>query len=189
MLDKNTLISITNRDNGTVGYYVEDLDIRRNFMPKETKEITFNELQKLFTQPGGDNLVEGFFIIDNREAIEELLGNVEPEYFYTEKEVRQLLTSGTIEQLMDCLDFAPTGVIDLVKSIAVELKLSDINKREVILQKTGFSVTNAIKIDEEDKENNEKEEEKVSRRANPINKEAVQRRAEAPKQYKVVMKE
>ena len=36
-----------------VGYYVPDLGIRRQFMPKETKEITFEELQKLSYLEGG----------------------------------------------------------------------------------------------------------------------------------------
>ena len=50
---------------------------------------------------------------------------------------------------MDCLDFAPEGVIELVKKYAVELKVNDIQKRQAILDKTGFNVTSAIEINEE----------------------------------------
>lgn len=190
MLNKDTLISVTNRDNGTVGYSVQDLNIRRDFMPRETKEVTMEELRRLSYQPGGKNLIKGFFIIDNEGAIKELLGEVEPEYFYTESDIKNLLLKGTIEQLMDCLDFAPSGVIDLVKSLAVDLKLNDLNKRDIILQKTGFNVTNAIRVNEESNENNESQsEEKTGRRANPINKETIERKTKKPKTYKVVTKD
>lgn len=187
MIDKDTLISIKNRDNGTVGYTVQDLDIRRDFTPGEVKEVTMEELLKLSYQPGGKNLINGHFIINNEEAIKQLLGKVEPEYYYTEEDVKKLLTTGTYEQFMDCLDFAPDGVIDLIKSLAVELKLNDINKRDAILKKTGFNVTAAIAVNEETEDENSSQEEKV-RRAAPIveHSTAEERRTAVPK-YKVTV--
>ena len=59
-MDKNTIVKVTNRDNGKVGYYVPDLGIRRQFMPKETKEITFEELQKLSYLEGGNQLLQNY---------------------------------------------------------------------------------------------------------------------------------
>ena len=47
--------------------------------------------------------------------------NVEPEYFYTEKEVKELLTNGSLEQLEDTLNFAPEGVIELIKTMPVKM--------------------------------------------------------------------
>jgi len=43
-MEKDTLVKVVNKYNGTVGYDVPDLNIHRNFYPGETKEITFNEL-------------------------------------------------------------------------------------------------------------------------------------------------
>jgi hypothetical protein len=43
-MEKDTLVKVVNKYNGTVGYDVPDLSIHRNFYPGETKEITFNEL-------------------------------------------------------------------------------------------------------------------------------------------------
>ena len=43
-MDKSTIISVTNRDNGVVGYTVPDLGIRRIYHPRETKDVTFEEL-------------------------------------------------------------------------------------------------------------------------------------------------
>ena len=107
MLDKNTLVKITNRYDGMAGYEVADLGINRLFMAGETKEVTMEEIRKLSYSIGGITLLKDFFVLDNPEAVAEILGTVEPEYFYTEVEIKELLTKGTLDQLKDCLDFAP----------------------------------------------------------------------------------
>ena len=187
MLKDDTKITVTNRDNGSVGYTIPDLgNLHRNYQSKEKKIVTMEELRKLSYLPGGLYILKNCLILDNEEAIKELLGEVEPEYFYSEKEIRQLLQSGSLAQLQDCLDFAPTGVIDLVKQIAVETELNDINKRQAIYEKTGYNVTKAIEI------NHETEEETVietkTRRAAPVSvsekTDSSARRTAAPK-YKV----
>ena len=188
MLDKDTLIKVVNRDNGVVGYAVPDLgNIRRMFQPKEEKEVTMEELRKLSYLPGGKTLLQDCLIIRNEEAISEILGDIEPEYYYTENDVKDLLLNGTLNQLKDCLDFAPLGVIDLVKNLAVTLKIDNYSKREAIKNKLGFDVTNAIennKISQEE----EKVEDKKRRAAVPVlantEAEAPTRRTAAPK-YKV----
>lgn len=185
MLSKDTVIKVINRDNGTVGYTIPDLNnLHRNFQPKEEKEITMEELRKLSYLPGGDIILRDCLIIKNQEALNELLPSVEPEYFYTEEDVKNLLISGTYDQFMDCLDFAPAGVIDLIKDLAVKLEINDIRKRNAILQKTGFNVTKAIEINKEMSDEPE-EVSKKTRRAEPIKKENSARRTEVPK-YKVV---
>ena len=63
-----------------------------------------------------------------------------------QKDVKNLLLTGSLDAFKDCLDFAPEGVIDLVKQMAVELNLNDVAKREAILKATGFNVTNAIEL-------------------------------------------
>ena len=42
---KNREIKLTNRDNGTVGYTIPDLNLHRTFSGGETKTITFEELE------------------------------------------------------------------------------------------------------------------------------------------------
>lgn len=191
MLEKTTLIKVTNRDCGTVGYKVPELNVTRLFQKGETKEIPFNELQQLAYTIGGKVLLEDCLVLDNKEALETLIGGVEPEYFYTEQDIKTLLTTGTLEQLEDCLDFAPTGVKDLVKDLAVKLEISDINKRNAILKSTGFNVTKAIEINHESQEVEVQEEK--TRRAAPINAQTEvasatpARRTAAPK-YNVVKK-
>ena len=167
MLDKDTLIKIKNRDNGKVGYVIPDLgNLHRSFNPGEIKELPFEEIQKLSWTDGGKEILDNYLVIENDEAIAELLGTVEPEYNYTEKEIIEILTTGSLDQLKDTLDFGPKGVIELIKDLSIKLPLNDVAKRQAILEKTGFNVTNAIANNEE----SEKEEiETPTRRANPVN--------------------
>ncbi len=155
MIDNKEIIKVTNRDNGHVGYSIPDLNnLNRTFAPGETKELTMEELRKLSYISGGKILLRDYLVLDNKEAIKELLNNVEPEYFYTEDDVRNLLLNGSLDALKDCLDYAPVGTIDLLKKIAVELPLNDIEKRKAILEITGFNIDNAVRINEETKEDN-----------------------------------
>lgn len=149
MLDKNIIIKVTNRDNGTVGYTIPDLgNLHRTFQSGETKEVSMDELRRLSYIPGGHQILENYLVIENEEAVQELLNQVEPEYYYSKEDIENLLLKGSLDQLEDCLNFAPEGIINLVKKMAVDLKLNDVAKREMLLKKTGFNVTSAININE-----------------------------------------
>lgn len=191
MLENNTMVKVTNRSKSRVTYVIPEIGVRRTFQGNETKEIEWGEIQKLSYADGGLTLIKKFLMIQNPNAVKIVLNDVEPEYYYTQEDVKKLLTTGSLDELLDCLDFAPTGVIDLVKSFAVDLPLNDMEKRQAILEKTGFNVTAAIEIkntkydgDSEASQNEEKPKRRV-----PIDapKESG-RRAAAPK-YKVVQKE
>ena len=190
MISKDTILKVTNRNNGSTGYTVADLGIHRHFSPNESKEITMDELRKLSYVPGGRYIIENCLIIHNEEAVREILTDVEPEYFYTEAEIKQLLQHGSLDQLLDCLDYAPEGVISLVKNMAVDMKLNDVSKRDAIKDKTGFDVSKAIEIKIESEKTDEVVE-TSSRRAAPIatkveNEEGAARRTTAPR-YNVVV--
>ena len=147
MINKDTLIKVINKDNGVVGYTVPDLGVHRNFYPGETKEVTYEELEKLSFIPGGMVILKELLEITDREAIKQLFSKEpEPEYHYTKDDVKQLLLTGTLDQFLDCLDFAPEVVKDMIKDMAVDLPLNDMAKRQAILEKMGFDVTKAIEI-------------------------------------------
>ena len=169
MLDKNTLVKVTNRYDGRVGYTIPDLgNLHRSFIPGETKEVTMEELRKLSYLTGGQEMIADYFVLDNQDAINELLNNgVEPEYYYTESDVKNLLLTGSLDELKDCLDFAPEGVVEIVKKLAVDLKLNDIAKRKAIKDATGFNVDMAIYVNEETSEEKvvEKKERRTSTKA------------------------
>lgn len=148
-IDKNKLIKVTNRYSGTVGYDVQDLAIpHRLYQPNETKEVTFEELEKVAATVGGRIQLKEHLVIKDYEAARELLPEIEPEYYYDEAKVKELLSApNNYDAFLDCLDFAPDGVIDLIKKYAVELPVNDIAKRQAIREKTGFNVDAAIKIE------------------------------------------
>lgn len=183
MLDKNYIVKITNRDSGSAGYTIAEMNnLHRQFAAGETKEITMEELRALTYLPGGMQILQDCFVIHDEKAVQEIYGEVEPEYSYDEEDVKTLLATGTNEQLMDCLEFAPEGVISLVKKIAVETKLNDVAKRKIIQEKTGFNVDRAIDANEYTKEENAKET-KSERRAKPVTKKAEtakERKADLP---------
>jgi hypothetical protein len=56
-----------------------------------------------------------------------------------------------LDSLLDALDFAPAGVVELIKTIAVNLPLTDTQKAHAIKAKTGFDVATAIRHIEEEK--------------------------------------
>ena len=66
MLDKNTLIKITNRYDGRAGYSIPELGgLQRSFAAGETKEVTMDELRKLSYLPGGQALLDKYLVLDN----------------------------------------------------------------------------------------------------------------------------
>ena len=140
----NETVKVLNRFLGQTTYVIPELHIRRTFQTGAEQEVPFKELQYLKYQAGGEEMLRNILMIEDEEALEKLVGDVEPEYHYTESDVENLLLNGSLEQLEDALDFAPLGVIELIKEKAVSLKLSDINKRDAIAKKTEFNVTNAI---------------------------------------------
>lgn len=186
-MEKTTLIKVRNRAEGTTGYVIPDLgNLNRQFMANETKEIPFEELEKLSFIPGGRYILNNCLIVEDKEALKEIIGEVEPEYFYTEEDIKSLLLHGSMDAFLDFLDFAPQGGIDIAKDMAVKLEINDINKRQAIKNKTGFDVTKAIEINHETGVNEDGEEIKVRRTA-PIG-ESEGRRVSPPK-YKVTIKQ
>lgn len=146
MLENTDRIRIENRANAIVSYHVPESKVVRRFVANEIKEVPMGELRQAIQIPGTKRLIESNLIIHSKEAVEELLPDAEPEYFYNAKDVDFLLERGSLDQLKDALDFAPEGVVGLIKEQAVKTELNDMKKREAILEQTGFDVTKAIDI-------------------------------------------
>ena len=151
-MDKTYIVK--NRSSNRVIYRVPEMGIRREFMPGESKKISHEELEKLSYRPGGENLIANYLQIDDAAVAEEFNAGrpIELEYNFSEADVRNLLASGSLDSLLDALDFAPDGVIELIKTISVSLPLSDTQKMQAIKAKTGFDVSAAIRHIEEEKQ-------------------------------------
>jgi len=109
----------------------------------------------------------------------------ELEYNYTEEDVINLIKNGSMDEWLDCLDFAPTGVIDLIKRFSVDLPLGDYNKRQALKEKLNFDVDKAIDNNKEEIAEHQKAAEKPKRRVTADAGQEKTRRATASK-YKVV---
>lgn len=145
-MEKDKIIKVSNRTFGSVGYSIPELHVKRYYIPDETKEITFEELKALYYTEGGKYLIENCLMVQDREAVSALHFETEPEYFYTRAEIEKVMVDGTLNEFLDMLDFAPDGVLELIKNIALELPLNDVAKRDAILDKLKFDVSAAVGI-------------------------------------------
>lgn len=151
-MESSKILKVKNRSASLAVYSIPEINIRREFAPGETKNITYGELEKLSYQPGGRAIMQNFLQIIDPEATGDLGINREPEYDLSEQQIVDLMTNGSLDAFLDCLDFAPVGVIDLIKKFSVSLPLNDIDKRDALKKKTGFDVTVALANMQKEKE-------------------------------------
>lgn len=149
---KDTMFNVKNRSTSTVVYRVPEMNIRREWQPGESKRISFEEIEKLSYQPGGRTLMANFLQIKEEIATQAFNIERQPEYEMSEQQVVDLIREGSLDAFLDALDFAPLGVIDLIKMLSVQLPISDPAKREALFKKTGFDVDKAIANEKADKE-------------------------------------
>lgn len=151
MIKQDTMYNVKNRSSSVVVYRIPETNLRREFAPGETKRIPFGELEKLTFQAGGRELLENFLQILEEDVTTNLNVRREVEYDMSEAQIKQLLLAGSLDAFLDALDFAPIGVVDLIKTMAVSLPLTDLNKRKALKDKTGFDVDKALIHLEEEK--------------------------------------
>lgn len=156
-------VKIKNRSWGTTFYTIPELGDRTNvtriFGPGEVKEIDEAELEALTYVPGGLEVLRNHLQIMDSELADQIIYNKEPEYDMSEEDIKDLMLNGSYDAFLDCLDFAPEGVLDLIKGYAISLPLNDSAKREAIRNKLHYDVDAILmrKRDEEDTAEEEKE--------------------------------
>lgn len=143
-------ISVKNRSAGSVVYSVPDLKVRRDFAPGEVKVVNSDELVQLSYTQGGAALINEYLQILDTPVRQEVSGDVEPEYNFTDEDIKQLILTGSLDAFLDALDFAPLGVTDLIKQYSVSLPMVDMNKMAAVKEKLGFDVRLAIESAKED---------------------------------------
>ena len=91
MAKKNVVYGVKNVSAGVVIYKIPEINIRREFMPGETKNgISFEELEKLTYQAGGRELLANYLQIVDKKVLQDLGVPTEPEYFYTEEKIQDI---------------------------------------------------------------------------------------------------
>lgn len=189
------LVNVKNRSNNTVIYSIPDGNVRQIFAPGQVKQISVDELQKLTYQPGGSELIAGYLLVEDRKVLNKIMGVPQPEYWLDEAGVVRLLNEASMDEFLDCLDFAPPGVLDMIRQKAVELPVNDNRKREAIKDILKYDVTAVLQHEQEakaaEKEENGDAEEPTEKKRR-VNAEeptpAPTPAAEKPRRYKVVSK-
>lgn len=152
----SVMYNVKNRGASLVVYKIPEDGIRREFKPGQTLQISSEELEKLTYQPGGVTILSQFLQIQDPVAIQQLHVKTEPEYYMSERDVYNLIVKDSLDAFLDALDFAPIGVVDLIKKMSIDIPMTDIKKRKALKEKTGFDVEAALKHNEEDKEDDNK---------------------------------
>lgn len=152
----SVMYKVKNRGASTVVYKIPDKGIRREFKPGQIMQISSEELEELTFQPGGTLILSQFLQIMDLDGIQAARIKTEPEYHMSEQDVAKLIMNGSLDAFLDALDFAPIGVIDLIKKLSISIPMVDIQKRKALKEKTGFDVEAALKHQEEDKEDDQK---------------------------------
>lgn len=189
----NKVYTVKNRSASMVVYNLPEIGVRREFMPSEIKKnISYDELEKLSYQSGGRELIANFLQILDGQVLDNLGIATQPEYYMSEADIVNLMKTGSLDEFLDFLDFAPVGNMDLLKKLSVSVPLTDYDKRLALKDKTGFDVDTAIKnLEAEKAEENEGKEKAASsgRRVQPKTEEKPAGRRTSGTNYKVVTKE
>lgn len=192
-MTNNKTYTVKNRSASMVVYNLPEVGIRREFMPGESKKnISYDELEKLSYQSGGRELMANFLQILDEEVLEDLGIPTQPEYYMSEEDIIKLMKTGSLDEFLDFLDFAPVGNMDLLKKLSVSVPLTDYDKRIALKDKTGFDVDTAIKnLEAEKAEENENKKQAAAtgRRVQPKAEEKPAGRRTSGTNYKVVTKE
>lgn len=156
MIKPEQIVTITNRSSGSVVYRIPEDHIRRAFNIRETKKVPFSEIIAVAAQNGGPELLYNYFYFEDKNVLEEALHiKPEPEYYLTEDKLPDWIVSSSLEQFQDALDFAPDGIKNLIKKLAVDLPLTDTKKCEALKKQLDFDCLQAIKNEKATKEDDD----------------------------------
>ena len=185
-MSEEKFYKVKNRSAGVLVYTLPEIGIRREFAPGEIKKISFEELQKLSYQSGGKVMINNYLQITDTEIIKDLNIKTEQEYFMSEAQIAELIQKGSLDEFLDCLDFAPNGVIDILKDLSVKIPLTDYNKRKALKEKTGFDVDVALKNIEAEKADQVKDTSKETAPKRRVQKEENTQVRRTEGKYKVI---
>lgn len=152
-LKREDRVNVTNRSNGTVVLRVPYRHYREELNPGETRLLTYGDILDVAAQPGGRNLIYNFLLIQDANILRESLNvQEEPEYWLTEQKIPGWMNTCPLDEFKDALNFAPQGVLDLIKKYAVSLPLNDMAKRQAVKDFLKFDVSLAIANNEQSSE-------------------------------------
>lgn len=145
-VSNDAMISVRNMTDHKQVLIDRNTRARYSFGPQQAKTLSAEDLRSLAYVPGILTMFyDGKLRMDNMELCREFnIPTDIPEYDYTIEDIDRILVKEDIEVLMDVLDFAPEGILELVKNRAIALKIPSLEKRRVISERLS---TEQIAID------------------------------------------
>ena len=177
-------MKVRNRSTSTVSYTVPDLRVKRSFVAGEIKEIPREELEILVQQPGGRVILTEYLQVSKDDIKQLDVLEPEQEYFYTDEDVKRIMKLGSLDEFLDMLDFAPEGVMDMIKTYAVSLPLTDLYKVNALREKTGFDSAKALENSLDD--NGELQIAAAPKRRVVTEEKAPESKRRVPNEYKII---
>ena len=168
----STQVKVRNMVDYNVGYKIEEDNIRRQFSPHEVKTVTAGELRKLDYTRGGHVLLTSYLAVQNKSLAQEFGVDEDSyanEYNWDAAKVDQVLLSEPVEVLQDAMDFAPEGILQLIKDRAIALRLDSMDKRKVISDAMKIDLNGMIELAVKAESTETKSAPKKTRRASSSN--------------------
>jgi hypothetical protein len=149
-LKDNMMVEVINNSTGSVSYFSELSRIHRKWdKPDSKKKVSLEELRELVSASGGYELLENFLLIKDMDVREELGLPVNKEYMLDDKEIKALLKK-SVDTIETTLENTSDSIREKIAQAAIDTKLSDLDKLEVIQEHSGVDVLFAVQEKKEE---------------------------------------
>lgn len=150
MLKDTDYVEVQNLADHKVVFVDGDNHRRVVFQPQETKKISVEMLNALNFRYGGSVLLQNYLSVKDKDLARSFgVSDDTIEYNWTKTDVDNLLKTGSMDALLDALEFGPDAIKELIASRAVDLKINSVDKRKAITEYTGRDIDAQIKNKED----------------------------------------
>lgn len=145
IIEDDVIVPVTNMVGHTVALQLNN-GIFRRFAPNATMNIAAGELRQASYNRGNLVIFQNFLHVGNKDLAAEFGIDSDEviEYNWTTADIKKCLETGSLEELLDALDFAPEGIKQELVDQAVNLEIPDERKRKAIQEKTGADISAMI---------------------------------------------
>lgn len=152
-MEKRRMVIVTNAVGHSVSISNRELNFRRKWDHKgDKKRIDYDVLEELLYNRGVETLFkEGYLVIDNLQDAQDLglepIEATEPTNIITLTDFQRnrLLTVAPLKEFMETLDKLSTVQAEELAQYAIDNKVGDLERYELLKKKTGLDVITVIK--------------------------------------------
>lgn len=148
-ISDETMVEVRSLTDLPVTLFQKDKNLRITFQKNQVRKMKAGDIRELNFEPGIHVLFTEYLSVGDPELAAEIGVSeqvLEYEYQWTIDDVKNLLTERSLEELEDVLNCAPQGIVDTIVDQAVEMRLNDVAKRDLIKQYTGQDITKKLEV-------------------------------------------